>query len=303
MDFNQLNCFISVAQTLNFSEAARRNFVSQSTVSRYISDLEKEFGVKLFSRSHRDVIITNEGKTLLPYAVEMIDTLGKAKKVINQMRDGGMGKLSVGCDVTSISFPSKCIASFTEKYSGVTVDVKRIDETDRSQAITGGEYDFCFMPRDMVPESSDIETLLTHTEPLVIVSSKQGRKKDKKLFSLGDLAGQKLVLLSESVAPILYMEIMDLLRTFHVAPVVESTYSDLASLYIAVLSGMGVTVVPRSLSKFTTGDKAVSYPIADADTGVAYVMAWSKKNSNPVAKLFIEAVKQYADEDDGGYGL
>ena len=78
MDIQQLNCFISVAQTLNFSEAARRNFVSQSTVSRYIGDLEKEFGVQLFTRSHRDVLLTNEGKTLLPYALEMIATLGKA---------------------------------------------------------------------------------------------------------------------------------------------------------------------------------------------------------------------------------
>ncbi len=41
MDIQQLNCFISVAQTLNFSEAARRNFVSQSTVSRYISERQK----------------------------------------------------------------------------------------------------------------------------------------------------------------------------------------------------------------------------------------------------------------------
>ena len=39
MDINQLNCFISVAQTLNFSEAARRNYLAQSTVSRYIIDL------------------------------------------------------------------------------------------------------------------------------------------------------------------------------------------------------------------------------------------------------------------------
>jgi UDP-N-acetylglucosamine 1-carboxyvinyltransferase len=44
MDINQLNCFISVAQTLNFSEAARRNYVSQSTVSRYVSELEKMGG-------------------------------------------------------------------------------------------------------------------------------------------------------------------------------------------------------------------------------------------------------------------
>ncbi len=99
MDIQQLNCFISVAQTLNFSEAARRNFVSQSTVSRYISDLEKEFGVQLFTRSHRDVLLTHEGKTLLPYALEMIATLGKAKKVIDKLQNGGTGKLSVGCDV------------------------------------------------------------------------------------------------------------------------------------------------------------------------------------------------------------
>ena len=101
MDFNQLNCFISVAQTLNFSEAARRNYVSQSTVSRYIGELEKEFGVQLFTRSHRDVIITNEGKILLPYAIDIVNTLSKAKTVIKQMRDGSTGKLTIGCDVTS----------------------------------------------------------------------------------------------------------------------------------------------------------------------------------------------------------
>lgn len=104
MDINQLVCFISVAQTLNFSEAARRNYVSQSTVSRYVSDLEKEFGVRLFTRSHRDVIITNEGKTLLPYAIEAVDTINKAKTVVKQLHDGGKGKITIGCDITSLDF-------------------------------------------------------------------------------------------------------------------------------------------------------------------------------------------------------
>ena len=123
MDINQLNCFISVAQTLNFSEAARRNYVSQSTVSRYIGELEKEFGVQLFTRSHRDVIITNEGKLLLPYAIDIVNTLSKAKTVIKQMRDGSTGKLTIGCDVTSLSFPSKCIADFNRKYPGIGVEL------------------------------------------------------------------------------------------------------------------------------------------------------------------------------------
>ena len=303
MDIQQLNCFISVAQTLNFSEAARRNFVSQSTVSRYISDLEKEFGVQLFTRSHRDVLLTHEGKTLLPYALEMIATLGKAKKVIDKLQNGGTGKLSVGCDVTSPLFPSRCIADFTAKYSGISVELKKLDAADRSAAITGGEFDYCFMPRDMVPESSGIETVVTHTESLVVVSSAESPLKGRKSISLSELAAQRLVLLSESSAPILYMEIMDMMRTFHLTPVIDSTYDELIELYMAVLSHMGAAIVPQSLAEMAAPGKTVMLPIDDADTGIAYVMAWSKALSNPVGSLFVETVRKYALGDDGGYGL
>ncbi len=303
MDINQLNCFISVAQTLNFSEAARRNFVSQSTVSRYISDLEKEFGVQLFSRSHRDVTLTNEGRTLLPYALEMTATLAKAKNIIGQMRNGGTGKLTIGCDVTSMDFPSRCIAAFSAEYRGITVDIKRFDSADRSSAITEGEYDFCFMPRDMVPESSGIETLATHTDPLMVLTAAREELRGKKAFSLSELAGQKLVLLSESAAPILYMEMMDMLRTFHITPRVESVYDEPGEVYMAVLSKMGAAVLPQSLSLLMASEKALALPIADADTGIAYVMAWAKDISNPAAGHFIKTVKTFAAGDDNEYGL
>lgn len=303
MDINQLNCFISVAQTLNFSEAARRNYVSQSTVSRYISDLEKEFGVQLFTRSHRDVIITNEGKTLLPYVIEVVETLKKAKTIIKQMHDGGQGRITLGCDVTSLSFPSKCITDFSGKYPNIVIDIKQLDGADRNQAITSGEYDFCFMPRDMVPESSGIESVVTHYESLSVVTVKKGIFKGKKSVSLRDIAKEKLLLLSESVCPIVYMEIMDLFRTFHISPSVESVFDDLVSMYVAVSSGIGVSIIPNSLARFTSSEYTEIYPIEDADTSIAYVMAWAKNIANPAAKLFIEAVKKYAKGEDNVYGL
>lgn len=302
MDINQLNCFISVAQTLNFSEAARRNYVSQSTVSRYIGDLEKEFGVQLFTRSHRDVIITNEGKTLLPYAVEIVDALSKAKTVIKQMRDGGEGMLTLGCDITSLSFPSKCLADFSAAYPGIEIKLKPLDNIDRSQAITGGEYDFCFMPRDMVPESSGIDTLITHSEPLVFVASKKEIKNNNPI-SFSQIKGRRLLLLSESCAPILFMEVMDLLRTFHISPDSQAAFNDLSSLYLAVSAGMGVTILPKSLAGFASPEQSVCCPIEDADTSIAYVMAWSKSISNPIAEHFIKTVKSYSRGDDNGYGL
>ena len=303
MDINQLNCFISVAQTLNFSEAARRNYVSQSTVSRYVRELEKEFEVQLFTRSHRDVIITNEGKTLLPYAIEIVDTLKKAKTVIKQMHDGGQGKITIGCDVTSLAFPSKCIEDFSEKYPGIAVDVCQLDGAYRALAITGGEYDFCFMPRDMVPESSGIESLVTHCEPLAVVTSKNYKFSGRKSVSLGELSSEKLLLLSESVCPIVYMEIMDLLRTFHISPNIKSTFDELISMYVAVSAGIGISIIPQSLASFTSSIYTNSFTIDDADTSIAYVMAWSKEISNPAAKLFMEAVKKYAKGEDNVYGL
>ena len=303
MDINQLNCFISVAQMLNFSEAARRNYVSQSTVSRYISDLEKEFGVQLFTRSHRDVVMTNEGKMLLPYALEIVAAIDKAKKTIKRMQNGGTGKLTIGCDITSMEFPSRCIADFTSKYNGISVELRRLDAVDSSLAVTGGDFDFCFLPRDMIPESSGIETLVTHIDPLVVLASANDDFSRNKNLSPGALSNRNLVLLSESAAPILYMEILDMLRTFHITPTVDGVFDELMEEYTAVLSCMGISIVPQSLAGLVAGSKAISIPIPDADTGIAYVMAWSKTISNPVAGLFIETVKKYATGDDGGYGL
>lgn len=302
MDISQLKCFISVARTLNFSEAARRNYVSQSTVSRYIIDLEKEFGVQLFIRSHRDVLLTNEGKTLLPYAIEIVETLSKATSIIKQMHEGGKGRITVACDPTSFSFPTKCIKEFRKRYPDITVDLKELDCSGNGN-ILNGDFDFCFMPRDMLPESSSVESLVTHNEQLFVLVDKTSSIAKNKDISISDLAGEKLVLLSENVTPILYMEIMDLYRTFHISPNIANAYDDAKSMYMAVASGMGISIVPSSLLNFTSNKSCVCIPLTDGDTSISYVMAWSKAAANPVAKHFLELVKEYANDVDNIYGL
>ncbi|WP_370768452.1 LysR family transcriptional regulator [Ruminococcus sp.] len=302
MDISQLKCFISVARTLNFSEAARRNYVSQSTVSRYIIDLEKEFGVQLFIRSHRDVLLTDEGKTLLPYAIEIVDTLAKATSIIKQMHEGGKGRITVACDQTSFSFPTKCIKEFRKRYPDITVDVKSLDCSGNGNVL-GGDYDFCFMPRDMLPESSSVESIVTHSEQLFVIVDSTSKLARRKEISLSDLSDKKLVLLSENITPILYMEIMDLYRTFHIAPNVANTFDDVKSMYMAVAAGMGISIVPSSLLNFSSDTSCASIPLTDADTSISYVMAWNKSVANPVSKHFLELVKEYANDVDNIYGL
>lgn len=68
MEIRQLKYFLQVAETLNFSKASRKLYVTQSTLSQQISHLEQEIGMPLFERNSHEVYLTEAGKELLPYA-------------------------------------------------------------------------------------------------------------------------------------------------------------------------------------------------------------------------------------------
>lgn len=300
MDTIQLKCFISVARTLSFSEAARRNYLSQSTVSRYIKELEKEFGVKLFERSRREVTLTNEGKILLPYAQEIIDTLNKATSVVSQLNSGKGGRLRLAYDSTSLSCPTRLLKQFSAKYPEIAVEMVRLSGVESSSAINNPDYDFFFMLRDMLPDSDGIEYRLTHRDTLSLIVSSDFKAKRNTLNAL-DLKNCRFALLSESESPILYMEIMDIFRTFHFSPEYVTEFDDVRSVFMAVGAGMGIGILPTRLVENYRTPSVKQFELGDIETDLSYVLAWRKDNSNPAAHLFLGSVKLDSDEDDMEY--
>ena len=85
MDINQLRYFISVAQTLNFSEAARRNGLTQPSISHHISELEKQLGTRLFVRDKRSVSLTDTGRAFLPSALEIVELAHSSEMKLKKM--------------------------------------------------------------------------------------------------------------------------------------------------------------------------------------------------------------------------
>ena len=65
MNTTQLECFLAVAETLNFSKAAGMVNISQPAVSHQISSLEAELGVRLFLRTNKSVQLTKEGLSFI----------------------------------------------------------------------------------------------------------------------------------------------------------------------------------------------------------------------------------------------
>lgn len=73
MTLQQLRYLIAIAETGSMSAAAKRMYASQSNLSIAIRELEREFGIVIFTRTNRGVALTNEGSELLAYARQIVE--------------------------------------------------------------------------------------------------------------------------------------------------------------------------------------------------------------------------------------
>ncbi len=290
MDINLIKYFVSVAQTLNFSESARQNFVSQSTVSRGIREIEKELGATLFIRTKRNVVLTPEGKALLPYAMEIIQNLNSATFTIEKLQRGIDGKVTIGYDETSGPYIAEYLKGFVKKYPDITMDIKKIQLNEQILALDNNEYDFVFMLRDMMPDSTEIEHIDVFEDTMSVISPKGVIKGGNIDFE--HLHNQGVVLLSEEENPIIYMEIFDLFRTYNIVPKVINRFNDITSVILAVSSGIGYSILPTSICHSMQNGKFETHAIRDIDTTISYIMAWNRKMSNPAVKLFLKEAKK-----------
>lgn len=80
MNTAQLECFVSLAGTLNFVRTAEEIGLTQPAVSKQIKALEDELGVRLFNRTSRSVTLTNAGREFLPEANDMLNIFYRSRQ-------------------------------------------------------------------------------------------------------------------------------------------------------------------------------------------------------------------------------
>ena len=92
--------FYTVANTGNISKAAKELYISQPAISKSIQKLEESVGCKLFSRSSRGVILTDEGKLLYDHVSEAFETLNAGEEKLKRSIELGIGHLKIGVSST-----------------------------------------------------------------------------------------------------------------------------------------------------------------------------------------------------------
>lgn len=290
MNINQIKSFLAVSQFLNFTKAARQNGVPQSSISRQINDLENHLGVKLFYRTKRDVRLTIEGQTFLPYAQDILDSAKKGYYAVKHLHDGAEGRLSIAAITTSYVFLAKCLKEFAAHYPDIVVDIEHLYSSEPIIASENDPYDFHFIYSNMIPKINEYDSLEIFTDPLCFVVPK-GHKFAGETLDAESLKQEKFVLISEENNPLLNIHVMNFCKTYKFTPNVTNQFDDFKSVLLSVSAGLGISIMPMRLVSEALPSLLDVIPIEDEAYAIKCAAIWKKSMLNPAIPLFLEIIK------------
>lgn len=115
-----LHYFLAVAREQNITKAAQELFISQSTLSRQMMDLEKQLGKQLFIRGKRKVTLTEDGIFLRNRAHEIMKLLENTETALHTDTENLSGDIFIGCGETvAMDTIAGMMAEFHEQYPEV----------------------------------------------------------------------------------------------------------------------------------------------------------------------------------------
>lgn len=123
MEIRQLKYFVKTAQTLNFSEAAKSLFITQSTLSHQIRQLELELNAQLFQRDSHSVTLTEVGEELLPYALKTLNAAETCLERIHDVQQLLTGTLYIGVTYSFSPILTETLVTFMKLYPHVKLDI------------------------------------------------------------------------------------------------------------------------------------------------------------------------------------
>ncbi len=131
-ELSAIRMFAKVAQAASFSKVARMNAASISSVSRQISNLETELGVRLFNRTTRQLVLTEAGEQYFHEVSTILRELDEAKRNAAAFQEGVRGRLHLhasnlaGAEIIVPALPG-FLANYPELEIEVTLTGERVD--------------------------------------------------------------------------------------------------------------------------------------------------------------------------------
>lgn len=265
----QIEYFIAVAKSLNFTDAARNLYVSQPSLSKQIALLEKEIGVQLFNRSTRGVRLTPAGAVLY-------------KEL------GEEGSITIGCldTIDTDNFLPPFVKCFRERHNGINMVFEKHSFKALREKLMGGSLDIIFTLSFEIEDAPDIvyDTIFNSKSSIVMSTGNPLSKKEYITFE--DIRDEDFVFISRDESPKGFDGVISLCRSHGFTPNIVKQLPNIGSLLFSVESGLGIAILDFNIRMKNSNLKHFEIE----NDQIAIVMAWKKDNMNPSVSLFTNSV-------------
>ena len=281
MDIRQLQYFVAVAECASFSKAAERQFVTQTTISYHISELEKELGVRLLNRSNKQVELTPAGVDFLDRTRAILYNLRRAEEMARQIHDGNEDVLRIGYFGRSCyeELPA-VLERLVNRHPGIRLNVFQEKQSVLIHMLEKDEAD-CILCTGygLFSQISWMEKLPLYSDPIRLLVRKDHWAAGRESVSIRELEQERFALLVEK--PLLEQEDFPLPEADIVC---VGSHDDLILL---VRSGYAVSMGAERALASGNPDLAL-VPISDYQASDGNYLCWKKENRKKVLKDFIE---------------
>jgi DNA-binding transcriptional LysR family regulator len=189
VDDEQLLTFITVFKLNNYSRTADHLNLTQPAVTARIQKLEIELGCKLFYRDGKKILLTEEGKALLPFARKILSYIKEAKQTIENLKTP---TITIGLSpAISVSLVLEALTLLREKEELSFDMVEAADSVEVSKMVEEGLVDIGLV-RDVIP-FPNLESKKIFHEKLFFIVGKNHPLAGKSEINKEDLINQTMI--------------------------------------------------------------------------------------------------------------
>ncbi len=240
MTIRHLKIFICVCKHQSMTKAAEELFIAQPAVSNTISEIEKNYNVKLFDRINKRLFITEEGKNLLIKAQEAVGSFDEFEEMAQNSSKKPLLKIGSSLTIGKQKMP-RLLRLLKENFPDIDTQVSINQTSIIESKILSGALDFAFIQGK--PSDPNIKSKLIDCNTLIAVCGKKFNIPNT--VSLKELCKYDLLLREDESVSREFLDNIFALENIVVTPVMESISNQ--ALISAAVQNLGVTVLPESL--------------------------------------------------------
>jgi DNA-binding transcriptional LysR family regulator len=287
MELRHLRYFTAVVKWDGYREASRHLHIAQPSISQTVADLERELGLRLFSRAGRRVVLTPVGEA---FYIEAVRTLEQAESAVNTAKraaKGEIGKLSIGyIGSATYAFLPALLRNYKAQYPGVKLTLQELSPFDQEAALEQGSIDVGFTRTLQAEKGKTLSSRSLYRDPLLAVLP-ASRKVKTKSVRIADLAGERFVLFDREGSPVLFDTILRICNEAGFIPRIENESDRPQTILSLVEAEEGVSIVPACVRNLWS--RGVQFHrLQPDDARIALVAAWKKEASSTALRTFLD---------------